>query len=218
MDATLQRALPGRTRNRWEDSIDDQHMGTAPQIEVGDGRYTWLTEHLFLGRTRPPQRPKPSHTSYTASAAVIGAVGGHTTAVFGPTGCIDPAANASASAKPGPSERPIPDLLVVNLKSHESGRRVRRGTARSRRGGSPCSPRRLRVCAARRNRGYRPIRPAPWPGALRGRSGVQAPRRTSYWAHSRTLPSYPLRLCNRRRSLLRGGSPTGRRSTFRCQL
>jgi hypothetical protein len=45
---------------------------------------------------------------------------------FSPTGCIDAAANARANAKPGPSERPIPDLLVANLAT----RRVVRQSSR----------------------------------------------------------------------------------------
>jgi Protein of unknown function (DUF3237) len=35
-----------------ETAFDDQYMRIAPQFEVGDGRYTWLAESLFLGRGR----------------------------------------------------------------------------------------------------------------------------------------------------------------------
>jgi hypothetical protein len=32
--------------------VGDQYMRIAPQLEVGAGRYAWLTESLFLGRGR----------------------------------------------------------------------------------------------------------------------------------------------------------------------
>ena len=32
--------------------FDDQYMRIAPQFEVASGRYSWLTESLFLGRGR----------------------------------------------------------------------------------------------------------------------------------------------------------------------